>query len=290
MLRVALGLVVAVTASAPAVAQELRLELVRRYPSPTATIDGAALAGDQILVWARTPGRLYLRARGAWTQLCPRLSVKPIGAAIISEDTVEFLSAEPTARYRATASTCSEVQRLNLGIPVSQATYLRSGWMILGGSDSTTAHLWLLDRSGQTESTRVLAQNNKTSVLTAGSRGVTLSGMRHPFRWHRVFSGLAELTDHATPLDSADFTSPMRLLVGLGTFALDSGFLRVVADPRSDQRALVRFDTAGVFVKRSLLEVPWGIIATLPEKQKLLALENIDAPALLLYRWRWDTP
>ena len=274
-------------ALASATAQELHLDLVGRFVSPISAIDGASLSNRRIAVWGTAASSLYLLDGQAWRQLCGDRTIHPIGATIRAGDTVEFLSANPLKRYRATFTSCTELKAQLASESITQAAaFTQNRWFLLGSDRVGRARVWVL-KDGVVTATETFPLEARTTLITPSFRGILLSAMRFPFGWSHV-SDSGSRAEYKTPLETSDFATPLPLLVALGTFALDAGFLRVVADPRSDRRVLIRFDNAGGFVKRSILEAPWGIVATSEKTQMLLALQDVDQPELLLYRWRWD--
>lgn len=68
---------------------------------------------------------------------------------------------------------------------------------------------------------------------------------------------------------------------------LDSGFLQVLADVRSDTRRIELWDEAGRHIRTTVLHSPIGLFSSSPEHRLLLGMKGGDPFRLILYRWRW---
>ena len=75
----------------------------------------------------------------------------------------------------------------------------------------------------------------------------------------------------------------------MGVFALDFGFVQILADLRSDRRHLLVYDAAGAFKRRRAIDVPFGILDTVPDRQELLAVRRTDRLEILTYQWSWQS-
>ena len=86
-----------------------------------------------------------------------------------------------------------------------------------------------------------------------------------------------------TPADSVPFSR----WTTAGLFPLDSGYLQVIADSRSDRRLLVLLTEDGATARVARIDAPIGVGASLPDTRQLLMVRRSDVVELVLYRWQW---
>ncbi|WP_419936739.1 hypothetical protein [Candidatus Palauibacter sp.] len=129
-------------------------------------------------------------------------------------------------------------------------------------------------------------------VLSGTSRGIIVTSRFFPFSW----SATRTKTREAGRMIVAGQLPASNELhyandpwVGTGVFALDSGFVQVLADLRSDRRHLVIYASSGAFKRRRVLDVPFGILDTEPHRHELLALRRTDRLEILTYQWSWQS-
>lgn len=79
----------------------------------------------------------------------------------------------------------------------------------------------------------------------------------------------------------------LTVLLGTGIFALDSGFIQILVDPKSDLRLVVRYAQNGAPEAVESLSTAFGILDTEPACKVLLALRRTDRLELVWYLWRW---
>ncbi|WP_428104006.1 hypothetical protein [Candidatus Palauibacter sp.] len=125
-------------------------------------------------------------------------------------------------------------------------------------------------------------------VLSGTSRVIILSSRLLPFSWIATDDAGRVTVVGAIPTSNELFYT-YDTWVGTGVFALDSGFVQVLADLESDRRHLIIYDSLGAFRRRTILDVPFGILHTLPHRQELLALRRTDRLEILTYRWSWQS-
>lgn len=118
-----------------------------------------------------------------------------------------------------------------------------------------------------------------------------LVGFRHwPFGWEaRNTNGDVYATASAFP-PAMGIELRDAKLSGLAAVATDSGYLQVLADPRSDRRILVRYSLDGEWRANREIEVPLGFLHSRPDDALLLALRQTDRKEYVVYRWRWHQP
>src|SRR5690606_18416796 len=76
---------------------------------------------------------------------------------------------------------------------------------------------------------------------------------------------------------------------GLPILPLDTGYLRVFADLRSDHRRLQWLNTDGVHHLLMELDDPIGFLDSDPVRRRLLALRAGNPTSITVYEWRWLT-
>jgi hypothetical protein len=75
--------------------------------------------------------------------------------------------------------------------------------------------------------------------------------------------------------------------VGLRLVPLDTGFLQVVADLRSDERELVLLNEDGTMRRKLAIAAAMGALASDPDHNVILFARTLNAVDLVFYRWRW---
>lgn len=125
-------------------------------------------------------------------------------------------------------------------------------------------------------------------VLSGTSRGIIVSSRLFPFAWSARVEPRLNAVAGQVSADNELFYA-YGSWVGTGVFALDFGFLQILADLGSDRRHLLIYDTSGAFKRRRVIDVPFGVLDTVPERQELLALRRTDRVEILTYRWSWQS-
>lgn len=77
------------------------------------------------------------------------------------------------------------------------------------------------------------------------------------------------------------------LLVSLSTLRLDSGYLQVIANPKTFARILVTYDDYGAMNKSVRIDAPLGFISSYPARRTLLALRQLEHQEIVAYQWHW---
>lgn len=133
-----------------------------------------------------------------------------------------------------------------------------------------------------------IAWSDSTTVsLSSAPRGVIVSSRLFPFAWSTVAEAGDPGASGRIPAGNETYyaSDPW---IGTGVFALDSGFVQVLADLASDRRHLVVYDSSGAFRRRRVIDVPFGILDTAPDRRQLLALRRTDRVEILTYEWTWQ--
>ncbi|WP_428273763.1 hypothetical protein [Candidatus Palauibacter sp.] len=123
--------------------------------------------------------------------------------------------------------------------------------------------------------------------VSSGPRGIIVSSRQFPFAWSTAADGDNPTAAGRVPAGNESYygNDPW---IGTGVFALDSGFVQVLADLASDRRDLVFYDSSGAFKRRRVIDVPFGILDTAPNRRQLLALRRTDRVEILTYEWTWQ--
>lgn len=122
--------------------------------------------------------------------------------------------------------------------------------------------------------------------VSSGPRGIIVSSRHFPFAWSTAGGGDRTVAGRIPAGNETYYASDP--WVGTGVFALDSGFVQVLADLASDRRHLVIYDSSGAFRRRRVIDVPFGILDTAPDRRQLLALRRTDRVEIVTYEWTWQ--
>ena len=172
-----------------------------------------------------------------------------------------------------------------------------SGWVFVGGTapgadaENPTSRISLLGAGGdpffqQAIELRSPWSDSAAVFVSRTPRGVIVSSRLFPFAWSAVAEDNRISASGRFPAgDEAYYSSDP--WVATGVFALDIGFVQVLADLASDRRHLVIYDPSGAFTRRRVIDVPFGILDTAPSRRQLLALRRTDRVEVLTYEWTW---
>lgn len=278
--------------------EELRLEEVRAVALPTdLDITGAALAANGALVaWSQSQGVVVANKGAGWFLVCAHRAIEPIAAAFRPDGGLEIVDGHGTI-LEGTGDQCSAGARLPAGAVISSAVLADSTWILSLRTSNASSALVKLAKDGRVEpipgADAADAPNSDplAIVLRAGHGFVTQGSLHPPFAWRIVMvsaapDGERSPRPHGLVRPSLDEASGKDLL-GLGVHMLDRGYLQVLADPRSDNRLLIRYDAAGRQVATRSLALPFGVIATTVAQRRLLAVRRTDRTELVVYEWAW---
>lgn len=173
-----------------------------------------------------------------------------------------------------------------------------NGWVFVGGTgpgapNGTPTTRVSLVRGGGTPFSPSgvdlpIAWSDSAAIsVSTGPRGIIVSSRHFPFVWSTAADGGARPVTGRVPAGNEPYyaSDPW---VGTGVFALDSGFVQVLADLASDRRHLVIYDSSGAFKRRRVIDVPFGILDAAPDRRQLLALRRTDRVEILTYEWTWQ--
>lgn len=74
------------------------------------------------------------------------------------------------------------------------------------------------------------------------------------------------------------------------TLEIDSGFIQVLADPKSDLRVIVLYSPNARLVRQAVMRVSLGFLDFEPITNRLLALRRTDGLELVTYRLQRNSP
>jgi len=253
---------------------------------------GAVLADDgAFIVWSQESSWVAAYRNGTVATLCPGRAVKPVGAAFAAVDSsVQIVSqASDSAALEVLVSRggspCSVAYRMPAEEGVISVVPCGPGWVLgvrgafghglLIGLDSFGRRQWTAS-----DSTPGSPLDASRATMTAGRTGIVASSMLPPFRsahvdcagrvGGRFQAGASSAWAHGTS-------------VGLRALELETGYLQVIADPRSDWRRLVVFDTTGRVLRGRDLNVAFGLLAGSPDGKRLIALRRTDVDEIVTY-------
>lgn len=263
-------------------------------------VKGAHVSPDgTALLWAVNQPYLILEDENSRRIVRSNSLERPVAAVLIQDDTVvEAIDADRRSVIRLSL-TGRLIAEQPLGLPwqVESAVHTASGWSLGGRDVAGNYRVVAFEESGaRTRLLTVPAREHRGTQLSmslSAAEGGLFATLRS--RPHTV-TRVTEATAAAVRVPSSGFAAP-RLPTGEGNeaplwlaleiYPLDKGYIRTFSDLRSDLRVLATYDAEGRFLQRSVIAVPIGILATVPEKRVLLAARRTDRLEVVTYRWRW---
>ncbi|MDE2721288.1 MAG: hypothetical protein F4X22_16300 [Gemmatimonadales bacterium] len=275
-------------------------------------VRGGALSprGDASLFWSGDTVWVASTRHAEARAVCPERIRAPLGAAFVSTPAaggapvIEIIDGgmagadEPRIirfsddQCRATAWTGPD--------PSLPAARDAAGWVSAsgtdrGGSDGIPTTRVSLVRDGGTPFSASsvdlpIAWSDSVAIsVSSGPNGIIVSSRQFPFAWSAAADGSDRTPAGRIPAGNETYyaSDPW---IGTGVFALDSGFVQVLADLASDRRHLVFYDSSGAFRRRRVIDVPFGILDTSPYRRQLLAVRRTDRVEILTYEWTWQPP
>lgn len=272
-----------IAANGPVAAQESRLVMTEsgRHVLPAhVVVRGGALSprGDASLFWSGDTVWIATTRRDEVRAVCPERVRAPLGAAFVSAPAagrapaIEIIDGgvegeEEPRLIRFSDGECRDTawSGPDLSLPMARDA---SGWV----SDFEVPIAW---------------SDSAVISVSSGPRGIIVSSRRFPFAWATAAGGGDRPAAGRVPAVNEPYygNDPW---IGTGVFALDSGFVQVLADLASDRRELVFYDSSGAFKRRRVIDVPFGILDTAPDRRQLLALRRTDRVEVLTYEWTWQ--
>lgn len=279
----------------------LQLDEISSWTLPDSfDVKGAHVSSDgTALLWAVNQPYLILWDGSSRRILRSNALKRPVAAVLTPDDAiVEVIDAarRKVVRLSLTGRLIAE-QPLDLPWQVESAVHTASGWR-LGGRD-LAGNYRVVSFEGSGARTRLLTvparehRGTRLSMSLSAVEGGLFATLRS--RPHTV-KRISEATAAAVHVSSSGFAAPplpmrdgseLPLWLALSIHPLDEGYIRTFADLRSDLRVLATYDAEGRLLRRSVIAVPIGILATVPERRVLLAARRTDRLEVVTYRWRW---
>lgn len=243
-------------------------------------VRGGALSprGDASLFWSGDTVWIATTRRDEVRAVCPERVRAPLGAAFVSP---QAAGRAPVIEIVDGGMEGEEEPRL---IRFSGGQCRDTAW---SGPDPSLP--MARDASGWVSDFEVPIAWSDSAVISvsSGPRGLIVSSRRFPFAWATAAGGGDRPAAGRVPAVNEPYygNDPW---IGTGVFALDTGFVQVLADLASDRRDLVFYDSSGAFKRRRVIDVPFGILDTAPDRRQLLALRRTDRVEILTYEWTWQ--
>ena len=243
-------------------------------------VRGGALSprGDAILFWSGDTVWIASTRHAEVRAVCPERVRAPLGAAFVGAPAagrapaIEIIDGgiegeEEPRLIRFADGQCRDTawSGPDPSLPIARDA---SGWV----SDFEVPIAW---------------SDSAVISVSSGPRGIIVSSRRFPFAWATAADGDSRSAAGRVPAGNESYygNDPW---IGTGVFALDSGFVQVLADLASDRRDLVFYDSSGAFKRRQVIDVPFGILDTAPDRRQLLAIRRTDRVEILTYEWTWQ--
>lgn len=254
---------------------------------------GSAIADNgAILYWLRGNAFVLRLREGSTDTLC-RKGVRHVVAAgfTVGDSVVEIVDSDPTGRavriLRATAPHCRVRARAGLAARVVAAARSGTGWVLATEDESQVQGYVGIDAGGSElwtvagDSGRAAATNPSMASMTGSTSGIVCSSMAWPFKTSLITNS-GEVTPLLQP-DSALLAEADTGWIGLAAIPILHGFVQTLADPRSDRRVIILFDSNGHILSLSRVETALGLVAAAPSGRVLIALRRTDYDELVTY-------
>lgn len=259
-------------------------------------VSGAALSQNGALVfWSRESKAVRWSDGRRIRELCLGIDLNPLAAAFNERSKkIEIVDAQTGRIYQADAGgSCRVKYTLGRAGPVHAAAYARGPgqWFGLMKRDGRTLVVVVQPdgRRGQLRLPYIPEQDLVVTHMTASRAGVVFSRLRPPFAWQSVAptgriisAGRPFGVDTTIKVDS-DSAVGSNLLFGTPVRAIDSGFIQLLSDPRTDVRVLVTYASNGRPNKISTIKLSLGLLDFEPSTNRLLALRRTDIAELVTY-------
>jgi hypothetical protein len=265
-------------------------------PTSMRVAGGAIRSNGRSVIWGADGRSLVETGNGSVSIRCPGFRGHFLAAGILTSGAVEVIDTLARSVLSVRQGVC--IKRRDIKVPgrIVAAALLSDGWLVGTEDLQGRPGLWYVDEGENNLGSpasyeRVDSLDWHLEHLTSGPREAYLTSIRWPYQWRVVRTGEGRVSRRRIAVSgvvgraSAEFPTNWS---GLPVFPLDSGFVRVVADPRSDARILVLLDSLGAEIRRSRMDVAFGIVATNPSAKLLLATRRTDKYELVTFRWHWE--
>jgi len=260
------------------------------------------LSPDTILAWSSDADHLLLASHTNVRPFAEAVVQRPLAVGFAGRDRrLEVVDLAKRAIVElsrdGTAIAVHSLQSVFESIEVETAARDRRGWYLGGPDESGTYHVIFCDAGDDTRRAVSLGRKLEderpiSGYLSPEDSSVLLSLLRWPFEVVRVDSrGRPPI--RFRPELPPKFAEALGLVevgrnwIGQRAIPLDTGILHGIADLRSDRRVLIRYAEQGHTAAYRTLDVPVGMVASLPEARLLLAARNLGHLEFVLYSWHW---
>ncbi len=197
---------------------------------------------------------------------------------------------------------CNESKRLGLAGDVVGAVGVGNDWIVAVVSPSGITHLVRVTNiaSGRvrcdtlrgSKDADVFASAARNTLLSPLRGGLSITDMRWPFVTQLV-SESGKVRKQLRPfvvdttLGVGSDTVRASSLVSMPLQELAEGFLQVLTDVRSDQRALILYNATGQRVRQTMVGVALGPLSSSIDRGELLMTRRTDTVHVIKYKVRW---
>ncbi len=268
-----------------------------RLPSGQPIIDGRLGISGEVVVWSKTT---------LWWIASPQSAPVAICAGVL--DGIRLAVFDDTAAALVVVESTGTVSRVPLHRPCGRSrigkVVVDEAILAAGGGGVAAVIL----NHGHPPRVMPQSQGGQTRLVLGPGRHVRrlgapvdygarlevnrllLTETTFPFRsWAISQQGDSHLVlDPSSMFGAADRAKMLNGWTSGHAVLLDSVYLQVLADPRSDERRLVTFSaTTGKALRSLRLDVAAGIIDAVSGIQTAIAIRNTGQLELVYYRWRW---
>lgn len=230
-------------------------------------------------------------------EVCRQQLKTPLAVGLVS-DRIAILDSTGTI-WTSAESREASCTRESIAISADETPFLAAkvdqGWLLLVSNADAEAWVVSVDSLGQLKARWRVNDGVQAAIaprrafLTGLGHSAALASIDWPFQWTELETGVsAPALRH--PLDSLIASSSDSISegwLGLRVVKLDEGYLQVLADKGSDQRAFVLFDSGGRARRISRVKAIVGVLDTDASNRRMLMLRRTDKLELVLYRWAW---
>lgn len=291
----------------PSARRPFRLELreIASYSVPDSfRMTGATIGhSGAIAAWSARPPTLWIR-RPHGPPHFERLGFTPLSMAFVRGDTLLEAVDAHTGRiigYRVSSGPAWEV---SIPTPrhITAATRTNGAWFLGAPVGDSLYEIYRRTRhAGSKLIARIIsglqdARDDALSFqLSATRSGLLVTELAPPFKIRHLASDGHTLKMFGPDLPhnsheggAGGGAGQPYAWVSLPTVSLGpAGFLQTLTNLRGEQRCVLHYDTTGVLLKRTEVNVPLGFVSSLSDKYRLLAVRHTDLVELVLYDWSW---
>lgn len=250
------------------------------------TISGLDVDEDTWLAWRTEPPLVMMRRNGdVWATISHDVMEAP-ASATARRGAIDVLDAGSSSVLRFDESSFELLEQIPVGSrgSIESAAPVAEGWLVavrddLGNTSVAVAAL----ADGKYEVSEVIDVPFASHVRPTEEDGILITAVLPPFSVLRVRS-TGEVEEFQSvadrfPIDQYDMSLP--------AVPLDRGYLQMLSDTRSDQRAMILYSTTGDIIRTTTLEVAIGFVSSDPSSQLLFGARQLGVQELVSYSWSW---